>query len=300
MLPLASQRRRTRAWPVGALTGLLAMLGVSAAAHASPPPAQRIVSLNPSLTAILVAIGARDALVGVDDYSAGITKEVADLPRVGGLYSPSLEAVVALRPDLVVLVPSAEQRDFRERTESLGIRVAVFENIRFDQVLENIERLGALTGRGAQARRRIEAIERTRAAAVRASVGRRSPRVLVVLQHDPVYVVGRGSFLAEMLDRLGGRNLGAEFDDPYPRVAIEWVVARGPEVLIDLSPDPDAAHAYWARWPSIPAVQNKRVLKLPSELISMPGPRLDEALLVLAVALYGEEAALQIRRESAP
>jgi iron complex transport system substrate-binding protein len=280
--------------------GCLATSLLCGGARASEPIVGRIVSLNPSLTAILLELGAGSLLVGVDDYSADIAVEVADLPRVGGLYSPSLEAVVALQPDVVVLVPSAEQRDFRERIAALGIRVAVFENIRFDQVLENIERLGAMSGKRSEARRRIEEISRTRAAARRIGAGRPSPSVLVVLQHDPVFVVGQGSFLAEMLDQLGGRNLGAEFEDPYPRVALEWVVARGPEVLIDLSPDPDGAVAYWARWPSIPAVANGRVLELPAQLISMPGPRLDDALLVLAAGLYGEEVAEQIRRERTP
>jgi len=299
MLPPASQPSCSRRW-AAALAGLLAALLLSAVAHGQTPSAQRIVSLNPSLTAILIAIGARETLVGVDDYSADTARGIDDLPRVGGLYSPSLEAIVALGPDVVVLVPSAEQRDFRERAEALGVRVEAFENIRFAQVLENIERLGAMTGREVSARRRIDAIERTRVAATRVSKGRPAPRALVVLQHDPVYVVGRGSFVAEMLDSVGATNLGAEFDDPYPRVAIEWVVARGPDFLIDLSPDPDGSRDYWSRWPSIPAVAHGRILELPAELISMPGPRLDEALIALAAGLYGEEAAQQIRRARAP
>ncbi len=81
-------------------------------APASSAPAKRVVSLNPSLTSILVALGAADALVGVDDFSARQEPGVAGLPRVGGLYDPNLEAVVTLRPDLVVLVHSVQQRDF--------------------------------------------------------------------------------------------------------------------------------------------------------------------------------------------
>jgi ABC-type hemin transport system substrate-binding protein len=86
-------------------------------ARAADVPARRIVSMNPSLTRILVAIGAADALVGVDAFSARAEPAVASLPRVGGLYSPSLESVVELQPDLVVIVPSFEQREFRTRRE---------------------------------------------------------------------------------------------------------------------------------------------------------------------------------------
>ncbi len=271
----------------------------AAAAHGADGASERIVSINPSLTAILVAIGAEDRLVGVDDHSARQQPKVARLPRVGGLFNPSLEAVVALRPDVVVLVPSAEQRDFRSRLDALGIRVAVFQNIHFDQVLENIERLGAMTGRDSRARARIEAISRMRAVASRVTAGRPSPRVLLVLQRDPIFVVGQGSFLAEMVEVLGAENLGREFAEPYPQVAAEWLVERGPDVLIDLSPGVEDPAPHWSRWPSIPAVAHGRVLRLAPELVSLPGPYLDQALEVLAAGLYGEEVSSEIKRELA-
>jgi len=282
---------------LGLIPGLLAA-DLLAAATGPGVATPRIVSVNPSLTAILIALGASDSLVGVDDYSAAQHGEVAALPRVGGLFSPSLEAVVALRPDMVVLVPSAEQRDFRARLESLSIRVSAFENIRFDQVLENIERLGTLVGREAQAEARIASIARARDAARRATAGRPKPKLLIVLQRDPVFVVGSGSFIAEMIETVGARNLASEFDDPYPRVAEEWIVARAPEVLIDLSPDADDPQAYWSRWPSIPAVAHGRVLRLEAEMISLPGPYLDRALASLAAGIHGEAVGAEILRGS--
>ena len=99
----------------------LALLAAAAGARAEP--AHRVVSLNPSLTAILVALGARGALVGVDSFSARQQPEVAGLPTVGGLYNPSLEGVVALAPDLVVYVPTAEQRAFQRQLQELGVPV---------------------------------------------------------------------------------------------------------------------------------------------------------------------------------
>jgi ABC-type Fe3+-hydroxamate transport system substrate-binding protein len=259
--------------------------------------APRIVSLNPSLTSILVAIGAASSLVGVDDYSAGQIAEVADLPRVGGLFSPSLEAVVSLRPDWVVLVPSAEQRDFQNRLGELGIPVVSFENLHFDEVLANIERLGALVGRSPQAGERIEAIRRTRRVARRLTRGRDEPGVLLILQRDPLYVVGRGNFIEEMLTGLGGRNLAGGFEGAYPRVAVEWVVEQRPDVLIDLSPGVEDPLAHWSRWPSIPAVASGRVVAISAEWVSMPGPYLDRAIETLAGSLYGEEVAARIRSE---
>ena len=266
------------------------VLGVSWVCGAAQASTPRVVSLNPSLTAILLAVGAEANLVEVDDYSAAEIPEVAALPRVGGLFSPSLEAVMALRPDAVVLVPSAEQRDFRARLEQLGIRVVAFANIRFEDVLENIRGLGALVGRESEAAARIAAVEKAREEALRLGASRSGPEVLVVLQREPVFVVGSGNFIEEMLIALGARNLAAEFPDAYPRVAVEWLIAHAPDVLIDLSGPGSDALAYWSRWPSIPAVANGRVVSLDAQEISMPGPHLDRAYRHLAVALYGVEA----------
>ena len=100
----------------------------------------RIVSVNPSLTAILLALDAGDALVGVDEFSAAQSPAVAHLPRVGGLFNPSLEAVAALEPDAVVVVPSVEQRDFVARLRALELRVVVCENIELDQATGRLRR----------------------------------------------------------------------------------------------------------------------------------------------------------------
>ena len=260
--------------------------------------ARRIVSLNPSLTSILVALGAGDRLVGVDDYSARQIVEVETLPRVGGLFNPSLEAVLALQPDLVVLVPSAEQRGFQSRLAELGIHVESFQNIRFKEVLENIDRLGALTGRKKEAKERIAEIERVSEAGRLLTAQRKPQSVLVVLQRDPLYVVGRGSFMEEMLSGVGLRNAASSFDEAYPRVGREWVVESAPDILIDLSPEPGNPTDFWSHWPSIPAVKRGRVIGLDASLISMPGPYLDRATLALVAAVYGSESAAQLEANS--
>ena len=286
--------RRVRRIACGLL--FAAGMGSLAPAHAQSVPAARIVSLNPSLTAILLAIGARDSLVGVDDFSARQQPQLKEIPAVGGLFNPSLESVVALRPDLVALVPSVEQRDFQRRLDDLGIRVSVFANIRFDQVLENIDRLGTLAGREREAQARVEAVTRTRAAVERATSGRRRPRSVLILQREPIFIVGSGSFIDEMLRSAGGVNLGAEFDDAYPRVAAEWLVAAAPEVLIDFSPEAQAGVEYWSRWPSLPAVVGGRVLAIDPETVTLPGPYLDRALEVLASALHGPGLGEEVAR----
>jgi ABC-type Fe3+-hydroxamate transport system substrate-binding protein len=121
----------------------------------------------------------------------------------------------------------------------------------------------------------------------------------MVLQRSPIFIVGRGSFIDEMLVAAGATNLGAGFDEPYPRVGAEWLVAAAPEVLLDMSPDPEDAHGFWSRWPTIPAVSNGRVQRLDPEQVTLPGPHLDRALETLAAALYGDAVRAELAAERA-
>jgi ABC-type Fe3+-hydroxamate transport system substrate-binding protein len=285
-------------WKLASACAALGLAIAVPASRAAEPVARRVVSMNPSFTRILVALGARDALVGVDDFSAKAEPAVADLPRVGGLYSPSLESVVALRPDLVLLLPTLEQRDFQQRLASVGLPVLALDPVRFDDVLATIETLGARVGKTEPARARVAAIRRARDAVRAAVAARPALRTVLVLQREPLFVVGRGSFLDEMLEVAGARNLGAELAEIWPRASLEWLVAAAPEVILDSDSDAAPAATYWKRWPSLPAVAGERVVALDAGEITLPGPDLDRALVRLAHALHGE--ALVIEGESPP
>jgi iron complex transport system substrate-binding protein len=267
---------------------LAALLAALAAPSAAAAPARRVVSLNPSLTQILLALGAGSALIGVDEYSAREEPAVRELPRVGGLFDPSLEAVVALAPDLVVLVPSAQQRDFRARLEALGIAVLALPNISLDEVLAGIQALGERVGRAEAARARVAEVRRAFAELEAAHAGRKRERAVLVLQREPLFVVGGGSYLDAMLRAAGAENAAAGFAEAYPRLDIEWLIAAAPQLILDASEDPQAARAYWQRWPSLPAVGSGRVVPLVAREVTLPGPYLDRALAVLARAVAGD------------
>lgn len=296
---------RFRAVTAAATLCCVVMLVVSppyAIAGAEPPPtdplpAKRIVSLNPSLTSILVALGARDSLVGVDSFSARQEPAVAVLPQVGGLYDPSLEGIVALKPDLVVLVPSVEQRALRERLQTFGLTVLELDPHIIDDVLHTIEMLGARVGRDGAARARVTAIRTARERIAREAAERPAPRVVLVLQRDPLFVAGAGSFIDEMLRIAGARNIAAELDGAYPRASLEWLVAARPDVLLDASADPDPPDTFWSRWPSLPAVAHGRIVAVDPALVTLPGPRLDEAIEALAVAVRGTAAETSRRKD---
>jgi iron complex transport system substrate-binding protein len=268
--------RRCRPVPWRALALLPLLLGAAGA--------PRLVSLNPSLTATVLALGAEQALVGVDEWSARQQPEVRDLPVVGGLFTPSLEAVVALEPDLVVLVPGVRQRDVGDRLRALGIEVLELPNIALADLLASIERLGERLGRAEAAARRVAEIRAAWDAAARRSAGAARPRAVLVIQREPLYVVGAGSFLDDMLRAAGAENTAGGFDEAYPRVALEWLIGAAPEVILDASDDPTEPAAYWARWPSLPAVAAGRVVRI-DDAVMLPGPYPDRGLAILAETL---------------
>jgi iron complex transport system substrate-binding protein len=291
---LSMADRRKRSPKLGSLAlGLLAL--ALAGAERPAAAALRVVSMNPSLTRMLIALDAGATLVGVDEFSARTEASVEHLPRVGGLFNPSLEAVVALQPDLVVVVPSIAQRDFRDRLRELGIDVLELSNITLEEVLDSVRELGARVDRVEAAQTRVDEIRRAWSeTAARAAKGT-SRTAILVLQRDPLYVAGAGSFLDEMLRAAGVENAAARFSDPYPRVGIEWLIAAAPEIIIDSAKDPMPAVEHWSRWPSIPAVAESRVLAVPADNLTLPGPYLDRALRILFEAINALDAPEIIR-----
>jgi iron complex transport system substrate-binding protein len=296
MVLLQTQMRRSLVWILFLLvSGSVANSSSGQTDGPTTPRAPlRLISLNPSLTAIVLRLGAGDSLVGIDDYSARVLPEVADRPKVGGLFDPSLESVVALRPDRVLIVAGVDQRSHAERLEQLGLEVEIYQNERLDEVLENIERIGGLLDREQAAADRIRAILEMHAAVVVAARGRQRPSTLAVVTRTPLFVVGADTFLDEMLAAVGARNLGRRLAKGYPRASIEWLIDVGPELLLDMTPGAESASAFWARWPSLPAVATNRVIDLDASRISLPGPDLDQALRALAVAVHGDEISAAI------
>jgi iron complex transport system substrate-binding protein len=115
-------------------------------------------------------------------------------------------------------------------------------------------------------------------------------RAVVVLQRDPLFVVGQGSFIDEMLRAAGGDNVARDLSDPYPRAAVEWLIAAAPELILDAADEPPAAAVFWARWPSIPAVANGGAFALPAS-VTYPGPYIDRSLRLIEERVAGREGA---------
>lgn len=250
------------------------------------------MALAPSLTETLFALGLGDRVVGVGDYTRW-PPEAAAKPKLGGLFDPNLERMVALQPDLAVLLPG--ERGLGEKLEGLGIATlylpsetledaerAFTEISRRCGVPEEGERLLA-EWRAGLAPRPIPGAPR-----VMLSVGRQAGRLTDVL------VAGPGTFLDELLRRLGAVNVFADAPVLYPQVGLEEVVARAPDVILELRSEPLAPAVAaslagdWRQLGDLPAVRDGRVEVIADHHVLIPGPRLPR--------LYGELHAALTRR----
>lgn len=265
-------------------------------AAAQEPRVSRIVSLVPAVTEILFAIGAGSQVVAVSSYDE-YPPEVKALPRVGALLDPNVEAILALRPQLVVSYGS--QSDLQLQLRRAGIAVLNYRHAGLEGVFATIGEAGTAAGRRTEAERLARGL-RAHIARVRARVGdRRRPRALLVFERDPsslrgLFASGGVGFLHDMLETAGGANVFADVKREAVQPSHEMLLTRAPEVVIELRATglitvEEAAReerSAWAALPSIPAVRNRRVHVLNGDYLLVPGPRVGEAIEAFARALH--------------
>ncbi|PYO56444.1 MAG: cobalamin-binding protein [Candidatus Rokuibacteriota bacterium] len=253
-------------------------------------PPRRIVSLVPSVTELVFAIGAQDTLVGVTDF-CDYPAAARQKPRVGGMVAPSLETLVALKPDLVVATTAGNREETVTQLERLRIPVYLVNPARVADVLDLISRLGALTGHeGAAAELAASLDMRIKAVLARVAALPR-PRVLYVLWPEPLIVPGRGALVSELLALAGGDSVTADAAEPYPRYSLEAAVARAPEVIILASHGSRQGpldRGKWERFTSLPAVKAGRLYTADGNLLHRYGPRVVDGLERLARLIHPE------------
>ncbi len=251
---------------------------------------QRIVALTPSLVETLFALGLGDRVVGVGDYTYWPDAAVRK-PHLGGLFNPNLERIVSLHPDLAILGPS--ERDLAAKLRPLKIDVLVVPN----ESLADVERSFytiAVTCNVQEAGKRLAAEWRAGLAPnplpgpplkVILSVGRSPGRL------GEITVAGHGTFLDELLGRLGAVNAFADAPTLYPQIGVEEIVARKPDVVLELRSDPltpEQAAAIvrdWQALPEVPAVRNHAVEVVAGSFVLIPGPRLPQLYRAMREAL---------------
>jgi len=214
------------------VTILLAVLLVCVAAqysHAGETP-KRIVSLAPNMTELLFALGLGDRIVGVTsfcDYPEAAKKK----PKIGGMSNPSLEAVIALKPDVVVMTVDGNPKEFEERLRSLKIKTFVFRAKRLREFPQGIREMGAVLGAAEKADVLSGEVEKTLERFRTARQPAKKEKVLFIVWPEPLIVAGPGSIADDALTLLGEKNISDDSRTSYPKYSIEEIIRRAPDVI---------------------------------------------------------------------
>ena len=277
---------------------LVVAIGLVSAQTSRP---ERIISIVPSVTQMLFAIGAESQLIGIgsfDQIPEGYER-TDELARIGGLLDPDMERIFTLRPDLVVLYKS--HVDQRRQLERAGIPVLGYEHAGLADIPQTIRSLGVRTGRTVQAET-IAARMDTRLASIRARVdGRPRPRTLLVFSREPmalrnIYASGGIGFLHDMLEAAGGENVFEDIkSENVAQVSSEAILAAAPDVIVELryagevpAEETEDERHVWRRLSTVPAIRSGQIHFLTGSRFVVPGPGVVEATEELARALHPE------------
>jgi iron complex transport system substrate-binding protein len=261
----------------------------------APPTPARIVSFVPAATEMLFAMGAGSRLVGVSTYDR-FPPEVAKIPQVGGLLDPSVERVLALRPDLVVIYGS--QTDLQQQLTRAGIPLYTYVHRDLSDVTRTMRALGTRAGAAAAAERAAQELDSGLEAIRRRVAGLPRPKTLLVLGREPktlrqILASGGYGFLHDLLDLAGGEDVWRDVKRESVEMSAEMVLSQAPDVIIELHygrafqpGEIDAERRAWDVLASVPAVRNRRVHLLVGDEFVVPGPRIVAAADRLARTLH--------------
>ncbi len=261
---------------------------------------RRIVSTSPSITEMLYALGLGDRVVGVTTF-CHYPPEATSKPKIGNYLQPNLESIVALRPDLVVAEATGVRRP--ERIAALHLNVLDIDDGTLTGIYQSIRRIGEAAGVPERAEALCRHIEDS-LAAIRKKVAGRPRRTMVFLvgrtpgRLEDMVAVGRGSFLNELIAIAGGENVFAASPAAYGKIGMEALLARNPEVIVDMGEMSEtvgvteaqkrAVVALWSRYPSLAAVKRHAVFAVASDIFVVPGPRVVDAAREFARMLHPE------------
>ncbi|MHB0939634.1 MAG: ABC transporter substrate-binding protein [Armatimonadota bacterium] len=263
---------------------------------------KKIVSVAPSATEILFAIGAGERVIADTTY-CDYPPAADTLPKIGGFTNPNVEKILSLSPDLVLGARGTPVGLF-DQMQSLKLTVAAIDaENSLDQMLESIRTIGKIAGEDDKAAGLIAQMEARRQAIVsktaKLSPAQR-PSVLFVFTPGELYSAGKGSFIDELITLGGGVNIAAQAKSPWPQLSLETVIADDPQVILTLPgnmgnkhkpmSNADAVARFRAlpRWKSLSAVKNGRVYVLEDDPMTLPGPRLIDGLEATAAAIHPE------------
>lgn len=250
-----------------------------------PVKIERIVSLAPNLTETVFAIGAGNKLIGVTTF-CNYPEETAKINKIGDTINPNLEAIIALKPQVVFVSTASQIENFTKTLEQQNIAVFVTNPQNIDGIYQSILQIGDVVGEAEKAKILVESL-RKRAADVEArTLSAKDVKVFVQIAKEPLFTVGKNSFMTDLVGRAGGISVTADVNEAYPKFSKETALALQPEAII-LSESDDNQEPNDV-FKNSPAVKNGKIFKIKADLLSRPGPRMFDGLEQIAKALHPE------------
>ncbi len=251
-----------------------------------PPYPARIVSLAPSITECLFAIGCGKKVVGVTLFS-NYPPEVKKLPRVGSYIQPNIEKILSLRPDLCLATKDGNPRSLVMKLKDVGVEVFVVDPRDIASLFNTMLMLGEMTGCYSRARKVVDRLKReVKTIGQRARSFSPKPRVFFQIGIDPMVTVGSHTLIDNLISLAGGINV-FKGRLSYPRISVEQVIAREPDIIVITSmvnsrPNLDKLKDFWFHYREIPAVKKGNVFVVNSDYFNRPSPRAIEGLKILS------------------
>jgi ABC-type Fe3+-hydroxamate transport system substrate-binding protein len=247
-------------------------------------PPQRVVSLNPTTTEIVFAIGAGRRLVGRSQWDSW-PDSAKSVPSLGPAVGPNVEAVLGVHPDLVLLYANADDAPAARRLREAGITVAAWRGDQIDQFKRVTRDIGALLGDSARAATVVDTVSATLDRVRAATSGLPRPTVFMLTWEHPVIAIGGGSFLNEIIDIAGGRNIYGDRTESSPTVSLEDVVNRDPDYILS-SPITRDKLLVDPRWQAVRAVREHHILAFDTTVVGRPSVVMGQAAVSIANLLH--------------
>jgi iron complex transport system substrate-binding protein len=256
-----------------------------------PAPPKRLIALAPNLTEILYALGLGDRVVGVTNH-CNYPPEASLKPKVGSYIHLNVEQIINLSPDLVIGTVDGNERYVLDLLEQAHIKIFFVNPRDLRQAIETISTVGLVCGLPEKARQISGQLTLRVNRVVEATSAGKRPLVFLQIHIQPIMTVNRNTVHHDLIHLAGGENMAADEPVTYPRISLEEVIRRKPEVILISSMEREGrfekARQDWLQWTSIPAVQKGRVHLIDSDLIDRASPRVVDGLEIMAKLLHPE------------
>lgn len=256
-----------------------------------PNAPKRIISLAPSVTEILFALGLQEEIAGVTDF-CDYPEAALNKPKIGGFINPSIEKIVSLKPDLIIGTREGNRMETIHRLSGLGFSVFLIDSKSFDGVIRTIGNIGEIVGRQNESRRITRDMMARKEYVLAHTRSLPKPKVFFQVGYAPIITVGRGTTADDLIRLAGGKSISEHESLNYPIYSIETILSKAPVIIImsSMGSKIDCLNLVktWQNWKSIPAVKMNAIYVIDSNLVDRPTPRIVKGLETLVRIIHPE------------